>query len=321
MKKILPVITVLAMLLSACNIIGGSAQATAVSDAEMATRVAELLSTMTTPTTEIVFPPTPTPTATSVILPTVQLPTETAAPEVTEIITATPDLTTTVETTTEVTEDPETDETPTPTLTATVSSNDPANNLGAPTGSDPLDSYSNWGWPTGTDEYLKIAFNNGKMEMTGLTTIAGWRLPMLAQQMDTYIETTVDTGTCEGKDSYGIIFRVPIFLSPDQGYLYQITCDGYYRVWKWDATVGTKGQATLLVPWSQSTLIKTGADQTNRLGVMVEGDDFTFYMNGEKLASASDASFEAGFFGLFVQSVETDDYTVKFDSMRYWANP
>jgi len=334
MKKIIPIFTaliVLIFLLSACDLLGGNTVATPVSDAQMATRVAELLSTMTTPTTEIVFPPTPTATATTEILPTVEVTEATVTPQeaVTQIITATPDP--------NVTPDPNatstaialetastttaSESTATPTATATASANDPATSLGNPTASDSLDSRDKWAWPTGEDDYVKVSFAEGKMLMTGLTNYAGWRLPSAAQQTNTYIELTANSGTCTGKDSYGIIFRVPVLKDPTQGYLYEVTCDGYYRLWKWDGEVSPNGLATVLVSWGQSSLINAGADQTNRLGVMVDDEKFTLYMNGEKLASASDTAYDAGFFGVFVRSVETDDYTVKFDALRFWELP
>jgi hypothetical protein len=322
MKKIIPVCVVLVLILSACDILGGAATETPMSDAQMATRVAELLSTMTTPTTEIVFPPTSTPTEMVTETPTSE-PTATPQVEYTEIITATPGLTTTVEATSEATAagTQATEATATPTATATLSSNDPAVYLGTPTGTDPMDNATLWQWPTGEDEYLSVTFSNSKMHMTGLTTLAGWRLPLISQQTDTYIELTANSGTCTGKDSYGIIFRVPVLKAPTQGYLFEVTCDGYYRLWKWDGEAGTKGVATALVPWNSSTLITAGANQTNRLGVMVKDDTFTLYMNGEELASATDSAFSAGFFGVFVRSAESADYTVKFDQMRYWENP
>jgi hypothetical protein len=330
MKKIIPILSaliVLILLLSACDLLGGSTAPTPVSDEQMATRVAELLSTMTTPTTEIVFPPTPTPTLTVEVLPTLEVTETTATPQqaVTQIITTTPDpnTTVTVAATVEATEETggEDDATPTPTATATASANDPANSLGNPTSSDSLDSRDKWAWPTGEDDYVKVSFADGKMLMTGLTNYAGWRLPSAAQQTDTYIELTANSGSCSGKDSYGIIFRVPVLKDPTQGYLYEVTCDGYYRLWKWDGEVSPNGLATVLVSWGQSSLINAGADQTNRLGVMVKDHTFTLYMNGEKIASATDSAYEAGFFGVFVRSVETDDYTVKFDALRFWELP
>jgi hypothetical protein len=328
MKKIIPILSaliVLIFLLSACDLLGGNTVPTPVSDAQMATRVAELLSTMTTPTTEIVFPPTPTATVTVEVLPTLEATYTPATPQaaVTEIITATPDPNVTstavaleTQATTAVSES-----TATPTATATPPAGDPANTLGNPTGSDPLDSRDKWAWPSGEDDYVKVAFADGKMNMTGLTNYAGWRLPSVSQQTDTYIELTANSGTCSGKDSYGIIFRVPVLKDPTQGYLYEVTCDGYYRLWKWDGEVSPNGLATVLVSWGQSSLINAGADQSNRLGVMVKDHTFTLYMNGEKLASATDSAYEAGFFGVFVRSVETDDYTVKLDNLRYWELP
>lgn len=322
MKKIVPLIVILALILTGCgSLTGGNST---VSDAEMATRVAAYLATMTTPTSEIEFPATPTPQPTAILITATPLvtatpvvvvdtPTATAEGEVTETSAAATETTTT-ET---VTSTPEV----TPTATATTSSTDPAVTLGTATGSDSMDSASNWTWPTGADEYLKVVFSNGYMQMTGLTTYAGWRLPLVSQQVDSYIELTANSGSCEGKDSYGIIFRVPVFKNPDQGYLYEVTCDGYYRLWKWDGEASTDGLATALIPWSQSTLINSGANQTNRLGVMVKGSSYTLYMNGVALSTAKDSSFAAGFFGAFVRSADSSGYTVNFDAMKYWENP
>ena len=319
MKKIVPVIVILALLLSGCSAFTGSSDN--LSDEEMATRVAQLLSTMTTPTMEIQFPATPTPLPTTNVIITAT-PEMTATPVVAE--TPTVVMETATEAATELATAAATEaatEAATPTVTATTSSTDPASKLGNPTGSDTMDDGSAWLWPTGSDEYISLNFNGGYMQMTGLTNLAGWRLPLINQQTDSYIELTANSGTCEGKDSYGIIFRVPVFKEPNQGYLYEVTCDGYYRLWKWDGQSGTKGLATALVPWAQSSLINAGANQTNRLGVMVKDKTYTLYMNGVALATATDSSFGAGFFGVFVRSAQTANYMVKFDSMRYWDNP
>ena len=182
-------------------------------------------------------------------------------------------------------------------------------------------SFDQWAWPTGSDQYLSAEFANGFMELTGLTNLAGWRLPALAQQTNTYIEMTANSGSCSDKDSYGIIFRVPVFKEPVQGYLFEVTCDGYYRLWKWDGKVKPNGLATSLITWKQSTDIVAGQNQTNRLGVMTVDDRLILYANGIKLGEVTDASYEAGFFGVFVRSGKTSNYTVKIDQMRIWENP
>lgn len=144
---------------------------------------------------------------------------------------------------------------------------------------------------------------------------------MVAQQTNSYIELTVNSAACADKDSYGIIFRVPVFKEPTQGYLYEVTCDGYLRLWKWNGNIKPKGEAEILINWKESPDIHKGANQVNRLGVMVVGKKFTLYMNGVPQGEASDSSFSAGFFGTFVRSVSTPKYTVKFDEMKIWENP
>ncbi|PKN96794.1 MAG: hypothetical protein CVU43_18915, partial [Chloroflexi bacterium HGW-Chloroflexi-5] len=209
-----------------------------------------------------------------------------------------------------------------PTATLNVPATDPINSLGTPSGTDPMDSNSKWAWPTGADDYIDVQFKDGFMLMTNLSNVAaGWRLPLVGQQVDSYIELTANSGSCSGKDSYGIIFRVPVLKSPDQGYLYQVTCDGYYRLWKWDGKVGDKGLAVSLLNWKQSDKINQGANQTNRLGVKVVDKKITIYMNGVELGSVSDSSYSAGFFGAFVRSGGDSNYTAKLDEMKYWENP
>ncbi len=323
--KIIPIMVVLSLLLTSCSLFSNLKAEQPLTDAEMATRVAELLSTMTTPTAEIDFPPTPTmglPTTAPTITPNVvvlatstpvvaiggDLPTSTAM-IVLPTLEATPTLA-------------ETLQQASPTATLNVPSTDPINSLGTPTGSDSMDVGSKWAWPTGADDYIDVQFNDGFMLMTNLSKVAaGWRLPLLGQQVDTYIELTANSGTCSGKDSYGIIFRVPVLKSPDQGYLYQVTCDGYYRLWKWDGKVGDKGLAVSLLNWKQSDKINIGPNQTNRLGVKVVEKKITIYMNGVELGSVSDGSYSAGFFGAFVRSGGDTNYTAKLDEMKYWENP
>jgi hypothetical protein len=323
MKKIALILVISTILLAGCSSFGSLNNQT-VSDEQMATRVAQLLATMTTPTQEIEFPATPTPMATTVFITATPLPV-TLTPVVTETqgFTATPGtetatpLVTPTLTPTQITGTL----TITPTGTATAPATDPILSLGIPTSTDTFDSASNWTWPTGSDDYINVVFNNGYMQMTGLTKLAGWRLPLVDQQVNSYIELTANSGTCTGKDSYGIIFRVPVFKDPTQGYLYEVTCDGYYRLWKWDGEASSTGLATTLVGWKQSSAINAGANQSNRLGVMVKGSTYTLYMNGVQLGSASDSGFAAGFLGVFVRSAETTDYTVNFDTMKLWENP
>ena len=327
MKKILPFALALLLLLAGCDLLTNTPSNEPLSDAEMATRVSELLATMTTPTLQLDFP-----TAAPQVLPTIA-PTQAVLPSITPVVvistqvaTSTPAPSATPAPQATNTPVPTSANTPvvvvnTPTATSTLVPGDPAARLGVPSGVDEMDTADHWGWPTGSDEYLSVEFGGGKMKMTGLTSLAGWRLPMVAQQINTYIEVTANSGSCSDKDSYGIIFRVPVFKEPTQGYLFEVTCDGYYRLWKWDGNVKPNGLATSLITWKQSENLLKGENQTNRLGVMAIDDRIILYANGVKLGEVNDSSYPAGFFGTFVRSGTAADFTVIFDQMRFWENP
>jgi len=198
---------------------------------------------------------------------------------------------------------------------------DPASRLGEPTGVDALDSYEKWLWPTDPDDYLRVAFKDGHFNMTGLTKYVGWRLPTIDQQINTYIEVAVNSGTCKEKDSYGIIFRVPNLRDPQRGYLFAVSCEGKFAVWKWDGEAKPKGKATMLIYWKADKAINAGADQVNRLGVMATGSQFDLYVNGVKVGSVSDTSYTKGSFGVFVNPAADTEFTVRIDEMTVWHLP
>jgi len=339
MKKILPLFLVL-FLLAGCTGAGPNE-----SDAEMATRVAGILTAMPVEATAT-LPPSPTappavieitlaPTATET--PTA-LPSETptTAPTATEVPasatpTAEPGLagspTATLETPQVgggqvVTTPPAgvvVPNTPVPNFTPPAS--DPRSKLGSPTSTDPMDNNTAWGWPLGASEFTAMDFRDGSMLLTGLTDVSGWRLPMTDAFQNVYIEATFRPSTCAGTDNYGIIFRVPVFSEADRGYMYGVTCDGKYYLKKWDGKVKPDGKGIYLVYFKPSSAIVQGANQTNRLGVMAVDNRLILYVNGVLLGEVKDPDFTTGYFGVFVNPDKTSKFTVRVDEMSYWKNP
>lgn len=326
MKKIIPVFLVLVFLLSAC----GAGAPEAPSDGDMATRVAAILTAMPTGTGEA-----PAQTSEAPLLPTIA-PTSTPTTAV-EVLTAIPGDTATpqpvAETPTATVEGPQATPTenltPVPTFTpqggatqaptATASADDPRVKLGSPAWTDTMDSSGNW--PTGDSDYTRIEFSGGSMLFTPLKTIAGWRLtwPKLDNQ---YIEMSVRSGKCSGNDSYGIIFRVPELNDPDQGYLLGMSCEGKYSLRLWDGRDGAKGKMTTLIPWTASDQILAGADQLNRLGVMMIGNRLLVYINGKLVREANDSTFKEGYFGVFAaQGDAKTEFTIRVEEISYWKNP
>lgn len=318
MKKAI-LIVILVLMLAAC------APEQEETDDQMATRVAQILTEeYVAPTQTEILPPDAIQ-----ISPTPQIEEE-ETPEGVLIISPTPtatvpSLTPTQTSTSTITPTPTATFTNTPEPSPTPPDSDPRRVLGAPASTDPMNSIETWHWPAGTQEFTAIDFNDGYMELTGLKEVAGWRLPMTPAGTDMYIEMTVRTGECTGEDSYGIIFRIPVFHEADRGYLFTISCDGFYRLTKWDGKAGEAGQGWRLVDWRASPYINAGSNQVNRIGVMTYGNRFYLYANGYLLNDSfiledNDDPYHGGHFGAFVAAKNTENFTIYVDEMSYWLN-
>ena len=318
MKRIFALLLI-AVLLSAC----GAKPTTVISDAEMQTKVAQILTEMPTSTggapkvlTVTLGLPTIQPTATlpgasSTVAPTAeatQPPAATAtkpAPAATATaVPATPTVTATVRPA--VTQGP----------TATLAAGDPRITLGQPTWKDTMANSDNW--PTGADSagFTNLDFKTGSLLLTALKPSDGWRISVADSLTNFYLEETVNTSTCSGKDRYGLIFRVPVKENPNQGYLAAFTCNGQYSFRKWDGPTSAMLALTL---WKTNSAIKTGPNQVNRLGIMMQGSTMTLYANGVKLTEVSDPSYKSGFFGIFAGAIDSSNYTVSITEVDYWV--
>ncbi|MBI4926938.1 MAG: hypothetical protein HY835_04175 [Anaerolineae bacterium] len=323
MKKILPLL-ILAALLVGC-VLPSSAPAEdkmiqpTLSDAEMQTQLAMMLTAIPTQTEQPALVPTntlqfnvvtATPGAETATPEAAALPSPTATPEPTQVPpTATPEPTQVPPTATS------------PAFTAVPG--DPRGRLGSPSSTDPMDSATQWIWPTGLNDFTSIGFGNGAMTLTGLNDKLGWRLanPEGTDFGSLYLEATFRTGTCASADQYGLIVRVPVLKEADRGYLFGFSCDGRYGLRKWDGKDGEKGKMTRLIDWKASDAIQKGSNATNRMGIMMVGSRLILYANGQLLGEVSDSTWTSGTFGAYIGALNTDNFSVQIDEMSYWKNP
>jgi hypothetical protein len=198
-----------------------------------------------------------------------------------------------------------------PTITSSLPVTDPRSGLGEPDFVDRFDSAQNW--PIYSDDHVKILIEDGKMLMTARkpdfynSWVLTWPKPV-----DFYLEAIAESGACGGKDRFGLIFRVPD-VSVSEGYLFAFSCNGMYSIWYWDGQ-----KETDLIDWKTNEFIQQGEGKTNRIGVRAEGDQFSLFANGNLITSLSDTRLKAGYFGTFVGSAQTTNYTVQFDEIAYW---
>jgi hypothetical protein len=131
---------------------------------------------------------------------------------------------------------------------------------------------------------------------------------------DFYIEMDVNSGDCTFDDTYGVIVRGK---PSDHGYVFAFNCGGEVAAWRIDSVVDPFVETELL-GWTSTELIRTGANQDNILGVVMEGSEITIYANRYFFTTLYDDQYDWGQYGIFVMAGEDDNYTYTIDQIRVW---
>jgi hypothetical protein len=184
--------------------------------------------------------------------------------------------------------------------------------LGTPTWTDNMDSSGRWYLVSTSGTTFKM--EGGYLVMTAHDAggLDEWGLAV-GEQTDFALELTVKTGsTCSGLDRYGVIFRAP---DPSQGYVFEFSCDGRFRLYEWDGETYTG-----LQNWKSSAAITGGAEKINRMGLIVKGEKVKLYANDQLLGEYDIPDYDSGRFGLVVGAKDTAGFNAKVDTVKYWSS-
>ena len=207
-------------------------------------------------------------------------------------------------------------DTPTPTATNTPPADDPKSVLGDPSWRDTLSNGKNWQLDSGEVIYADTTFSQANGKLTAVNETAGngmiWYLTYLSFE-NAYLEATFDVENCGPGDQYGLIVRSEDYES-GYGYYYIATCGGQYDLRRWDA-----GGSNLLLDLPTSDAIHSGSNQTNTLGIWVDGSIIRLYANNQFITEINDSNIAVdGHFGLFSNAGQTPGFTIHMDEIAYW---
>lgn len=200
-----------------------------------------------------------------------------------------------------------------PQLTATVTTTpikpatDPVTWLGTPTWRDTFSGTNNF--YTTSDENIQFTYGGDAFSMTAISA-GGWHSWSLGNRRisNFYLEALFKVGACSGNDKYGLVFRAP---DTSQGYFYGVSCDGKFGLIRWDSM-------SQLIDWKPAQPLRSGPNQTNRVGVMARGNELTFHINGEQVEKINNDRYTEGLFGFYIASYNTVPFNVLVDEIAYW---
>jgi hypothetical protein len=176
---------------------------------------------------------------------------------------------------------------------------------------DPLDD-NRFGWSLPKTGAGSAAFSDGMLVFTVGTPYASLRSALSKEiPSDAYIEITVQTIICgAGVDTFGIIFR----SQGDNSYRYAVTCRGQLRMERYSGE-GIDGASG----WQDTIGLLQGAPAANRIGVLLQGGIFRFFVNGAEVFSSHDQVSASGGVGLFAQSEKSQMLSVGFDELAIYS--
>jgi len=166
-------------------------------------------------------------------------------------------------------------------------------------------------------EYLKMDIADGVMTVTGKLRL--WDTWWIGGSTlnNFYIEMEVNSGDCNPDDAYGMILRASQHGEPTHGYLVAFTCDGKVFAKRLES-VNPYTAISILNP-TETDLIYDGANQTNILGVLMDGNSITIYPNRRYFSTIQDNAFSYGRYGIFVQAGDAGNFTYTVNEIRTWT--
>jgi hypothetical protein len=173
------------------------------------------------------------------------------------------------------------------------------------------DDFSNTQWGTGTDADSSVEYANNALQMIVFTkNYFVWSTPNDQTYQNTHMEVTVTNNGTDSTTAFGLMCHQQ--ATNGNFYYVAMTPAGEYAIAK-----ATEGQSDVFLTnndqWATSDLIARDAS-SYRVGADCGNGQVILYVDGQQIASVSDASYTAGGVALFTWSGEESTTTdVSFD--------
>lgn len=173
------------------------------------------------------------------------------------------------------------------------------------------DDFSSSQWGTGTDKDSSVEYVNQALQMIVYTkNYFVWSTPNDTDYENVHLEVTATNNQTDPTTAFGLMCHQQV--TSDAFYYFAITPAGQYSIAKAsiaqdDVILTNNGK------WANSDAVKSNA-ASYRIGADCGAGTLTLYVDGQQIASVSDASYSKGGVALFTWSGEEATNTdITFD--------
>lgn len=180
---------------------------------------------------------------------------------------------------------------------------------------DPLSGPDNYGLDnyTGPGGYTRCFFSQGQLHAFGQPTYFSPCYAKATNYQDFVLQVKM---TIISGHSGGLVFRAN--YTNDAGYQFRISTDGTYILNRIILDQqGNPQPAGETIASGSSAFVRQGANQTNQLGVMAQGNTISLFINGKYVASATDSTYHSGQVGVYVDS-DAGAVEGAFSDLKVW---
>jgi hypothetical protein len=166
----------------------------------------------------------------------------------------------------------------------------------------------NSGWEVAEFDSGDVGYVDGTYFVTSLDSGGAMWGQAGQNYTDVSIEVTASqfSGPDNDNNDYGVMCRLN---DSGGGYSFNVSGDGFYSIQRMDDSSFTN-----LVDWTESNEINQG-NATNEVRGVCQGSTLTLYVNGEKLAEATDTTYTSGDIALAATTYEDEPTEVRFDNL------
>ena len=209
--------------------------------------------------------------------------------------------------------------TPTITLTSTVTAtrdeSDPAVSLGEPIWSQDFTASSS-PWDFDSDQAV-FKTQDGALILTAKGS-ANWHSWYVStpKLRNAYLEAEIEMSNCSGLDRIGLAVRSE--SDGQQFYFMGVTCDGQWGFFRMAPDVNINE----IIGFQESDQLSNTVNTPHRLGIWMNGNDFSLYIDGKEVGTASDDTLMSeGYTGFLIAYANTPGFSVKVHHLKYWNIP
>src|SRR5687767_12046533 len=183
-----------------------------------------------------------------------------------------------------------------------------------------IDDFSSAGWGTGTDTNSSVEYASEALQMIVFTkNYFVWSTPDDQDYQNVHMEVTVINNDTDETTAFGLMCNQQAGVD-NSFYYFAMTPAGQYAIAKAEA-----GQTDVFLTnndeWASSDLITKNAP-SYRVGADCGNGNLTLYVDGQQIASISDASYTSGGVAVFTWSgEEAASANVSFDDFAMTELP